>query len=428
MSSDSDNAPSSSKRQAAERIVQRLHAAGHVAYFAGGCVRDHIMGREPTDYDVATDAPPQRVLELFRRSRKVGQAFGVVMVCAEGAWVEVATFRTEWGYSDHRHPDHVQFSDAQHDALRRDFTINGLFYDPASDQVIDYVGGQEDIRHRVVRAIGDPRQRFGEDYLRMLRAVRFAAKLSFTIDPATAQAIREHAAELRGISRERIGQEVRMMFEHPSRGRAARLMEGLRLDGPALQEPHVDREPLALEGLEQEADFASALAAWAIDRHIEPHRPSNVRELMIALSRLKAVAVTQKWREALVLSNEETQAMADALRTLPAAIDWPSLTIAQRKRLLARLDWPRIRRLLNAAQRLLPEGSLSLAKLDAEARALAGDGVAPSPLITGDDLIAAGFEPGPRFRGVLDRVYDAQLEGAVTTRQGAVELAKSMME
>lgn len=430
MASDLDSAPSGLKRAAAERIVRRLHEAGHTAYFAGGCVRDHIMGREPTDYDIATDAPPQRVIELFRRSRKVGQAFGVVMVGVDGAWVEVATFRTEWGYADHRHPDGIEFSDAQHDAQRRDFTINGLFYDPAAERVIDYIGGQEDIRHHIVRAIGEPRKRFEEDYLRMLRAVRFAARLSFTIEPGTAQAIREHAAQLRGISRERIGQELRMMFEHASRGRgqAARLMEGLRLDAPALDEPHVEREPRVLEALPAESDFATALAAWAIDRHIEPHRPADRRELVIALSRVKAIAITRKWRAALALSNDESEAMVNALRALPGAVDWPRLSVAQRKRLLARPDWPRIWRLLSGVERLLLTGDLELPTLDREARLLREQGVAPAPLITGDDLIAAGYQPGPRFRDVLERTYDAQLECAVTTRDSAMDLARQMME
>src|SRR5689334_8290213 len=207
------------KHAAAEKIVRKLRERGHVAYFAGGCVRDQIMGREPSDFDVATDAPPGEVTKLFRRAKLVGQAFGVVRVGVDRAWIEVATFRREWGYADHRHPDHVQYTDAEHDARRRDFTINGLFYDPIDHRVIDFVEGQADIDRKVLRAIGEPRHRFEEDYLRMLRAVRFAARLGFTLDGPTADAIREFAPKLRGISRERIGQEVQLMLEHPARAR-----------------------------------------------------------------------------------------------------------------------------------------------------------------------------------------------------------------
>ena len=192
---------SSRAYRAAEQVVRRLQQAGYTAYFAGGCVRDMRLGIEPVDYDVATEARPPQVVELFRHSRLVGEAFGVVLVRLMGCDVEVATFR------DGRRPDHVDFSDARHDAHRRDFTVNGMFYDPLADRLIDYVGGQEDLRRRVIRCIGEPAQRFDEDYLRMLRAVRFAARLGWPIDPATAQAIADHAPRLARISRERIGME-----------------------------------------------------------------------------------------------------------------------------------------------------------------------------------------------------------------------------
>jgi poly(A) polymerase len=415
----------SRKRAAAETIVRMLHERGHVAYFAGGCVRDQIMGLEPTDYDVATDAPPEQVRRLFRRARLVGQAFGVVRACVDGVWIEVATFRTEWGYADHRRPDHVAYSDAQHDARRRDFTINGLFFDPLTGRVIDFVGGQDDILGRVVRAIGEPAHRFGEDYLRMLRAVRFAARLGFSIEPATARAIRQFAPHLTQISRERIGMEVQMMLEHPTRAEALSLMQQLELDAPVLDEPHSMRPPAASRALPRD-DYSAALATWAIDRHIELEGPAPRSRLIDALTGIKSVALCRRWRAALMLSNEHRDAMRELLANLPHVLRWPELSTAQRKRLMARADWPALRAMLDAIVPLLDPQSLDRQALDREAAALQAQGVAPRPLVTGDDLIAAGLEPGPLFQTVLQKVYDAQLEGAVRTSDEAMKLARSL--
>src|SRR6185312_6460529 len=181
-------------------VLKRLRDAGYVAYFAGGCVRDLLLGIEPKDFDVATDAPPDRVRQIFRNAQAVGAAFGVILVRQGGSQIEVATFRAEAGYDDGRHPTVVRFTTAQNDAQRRDFTINGLFYDPVTEEVIDYVGGQEDIKARTVRAIGEAAARFDEDSLRLLRAVRFSARLGFKIDSTTAAAIKQHAPQLKRIS------------------------------------------------------------------------------------------------------------------------------------------------------------------------------------------------------------------------------------
>src|SRR5436190_2622085 len=220
-------------REDALAVLLRLRRGGHVAYFAGGCVRDLLMGREPKDYDVATDAPPARVRELFANTQAVGAAFGVILVKHGRSTVEVATFRAEGAYTDGRRPDAVAFTDARTDAGRRDFTINGLFLDPEKREagsgkreeeivtrhgtVIDYVGGVSDLRANVLRAIGDARRRFAEDHLRLLRAVRFAARFGLTIEPGTAAAIRENAAKLKGISPERIADELRVMLTPPTR-------------------------------------------------------------------------------------------------------------------------------------------------------------------------------------------------------------------
>ncbi len=415
-------------RSAAVKIVRLLQSAGHVAYFAGGCVRDQLMGRHPSDFDVATDAKPERVLELFRHAKHVGEAFGVVLAHMGDVPVEIATFRMEWGYADGRHPDNVQFTDAQHDAQRRDFTINGLFYDPVADKVIDYVEGRADIEQRVIRAIGDPQARFAEDYLRMLRAARFAARLEFDIDPATAEAIKTNAKKLKAISRERIGVEIEEMMEDRHRARAARLLQQMHLDEAVLEEPRSDREPITLGGLPAAAASTTALAAWAIDRYIQPHQPGGGRVGLIdALDRIKVSAVVRTWRKALMLSNEHRDAAEALLHVMPRVVLWPELNVAQRKRLLARADWDRVRQLLGAVAKL-SSGAVDLVMIDREAAKLFDEGVAPTPLVTGDDLVAAGMEPGPAFKQILDHVYDAQLGLQVTTKEEAMSLAQTLAE
>src|SRR5437763_2390306 len=208
-----------STRQDALAVVKRLREAGHVAYFAGGCVRDELLGFTPKDYDVATDAPPERVRQLFSNTQAVGAAFGVILVRHRKSVIEVATFRTDLQYKDGRRPEGVVFTTAEEDAKRRDFTINGLFMDPLDgDRVIDFVGGQEDLKNKVLRAIGEPNHRFEEDHLRLLRAVRFAARFGLQVDAATADAIQSHAAQLKRISPERICEELRLMLGAPSRG------------------------------------------------------------------------------------------------------------------------------------------------------------------------------------------------------------------
>ncbi|RMF77512.1 MAG: CCA tRNA nucleotidyltransferase, partial [Planctomycetota bacterium] len=197
-----------------------MHDAGHTALLAGGCVRDLLLGAQPQDFDVATDATPERVCELFRGTRRVGAQFGVVLVRQRRTWVEVATFREDFQYRDGRRPEAIRYSDARHDAQRRDFTINGMFLDPLAAELIDYVGGRFDLSARLVRAVGDPAQRFAEDHLRLLRAVRFAARLGFEIEPTTLDAIRAFGDRLPRVAAERRREELDKMFAHPQRARA----------------------------------------------------------------------------------------------------------------------------------------------------------------------------------------------------------------
>jgi poly(A) polymerase len=412
-------------REAATEIIRRLTEAGHVAYFAGGCVRDELLGRTPEDYDVATDAPPDRIGALFRRTREVGRAFGVVLVRANQLWVEVATFRVEHGYSDGRRPDAVTFCNAEQDALRRDFTINALFIDPLDTgdrpggRVIDHVRGLDDLDDRIVRAVGDPEERLAEDNLRALRAVRFASRLGFTLDDRTAEAVRKHATELAGVSRERIGDELRRMLGHARRADAAAHIQALGLDGPSFDEAAMGPVSLdAMAGLGPDASFPVALAAWAIDRAAASGAPRQAGPLAA-----RASGVIPRWRAALCLTNDERDAMRHALATLKElAGPWDSFAVARRKRLAASSSYPSAVRLLEVLD------AARAAAITAEVTHLATlhGGLAPIPLLNGDDLIAAGFLPGPTFGTWLNAAYDAQLEGRIASQDEALAIVRDL--
>ncbi len=417
-------------RAAAMAIVRSLRKAGHIAYFAGGCVRDELLGLSPTDYDVATDATPDRIKATFKRTNEVGEAFGVVLVTptqAEGApepaTVEVATFRSDGPYTDRRRPDAVTFSDPKSDAMRRDFTVNSLFLDPLADpeagsrvagRVIDYVGGREDLGRKLIRAVGDAEARLAEDHLRALRAVRLAARLGFAIDAATAGAITRHASDLHGVSRERIGEEVRRMLAHSTRAEATRLLEALSLDAPVLDEPHTSSRTRVLAQLSEgqgNASYPTCLAAWACDRG-----------LTLTASSVEAIA--GRWRRALCLSNEDRAELVAVLGALSILeTNWSSLGVAAQKRLAgAHGGFAGAMAVLRGRN---GEGAASV-RSRVDALSATPSGLCPEPLVTGDDLIRAGMKPGPKFKKVLDSVYDAQLEDRVKTVSEALELARTM--
>ncbi|MEX2219992.1 MAG: CCA tRNA nucleotidyltransferase [Phycisphaerales bacterium] len=432
-------------RTAALAIVRRLRERGHTAYFAGGCVRDELLGLAPTDYDVATDATPDRIRALFKRTAEVGAAFGVILVTPtpeEGApdlprperpTVEVATFRAEGPYSDRRRPDSVSFSDPKSDALRRDFTINALFLDPLSPglpapgspatvtetphgAVIDYVQGLPDLHTRILRAVGDPEARLAEDHLRALRAVRLAARLTLAIDPATASAIQRHARDLAGVSRERIGEEIRRMLAHDSRPRAITLLQQLSLDAPVLNEAPRPDSPLHLltsSPLHSPSNaLARHLASWSLDRALTP-TPDAIRDL------------TRRWRAALCLSNDESSGLRAILLNLHLLEGpWPTLATAQQKRAIAAAGDHFLHALDLLTSRSPPAAATVRQRL-ADLTATPS-GICPEPLLTGDDLVAMGLPPGPSYKKLLDRVYDAQLEDRIATPDAARELARSL--
>ncbi len=402
--------------KAAVKIIEVLQQAGHVAYLAGGCVRDRLLGLVPEDYDVATDARPGQVRDLFRNTQFVGEAFGVVLVRLMQAQVEVATFRTEWGYTDKRRPDGVTFSDAEHDAQRRDFTINGLFEDPLTGQIVDYVAGQADLQSGLLRAIGDPDQRFNEDYLRLLRAVRFAARFGFEIETTTARAIRNQGRYLGQISRERIGQEVQKMLMQPPAKRLSALqwMQQLRLDGPTLHEDPLDVPLPTVEKLSGQADMPTCLSAWMIDRHAR-----SGQDLITWMSNGATRTQTQ-WRKALSLSNEDRNAVSQILGIICRVLDWSALGVAGQKRLLSETYWPGAYHLIEALKSVAAIERLWPA-LEQEIPLLQAQGVNPDPWVRGEHLLAMGLTPGPAFGDWLDAVYDAQLNGTVCDAAEALD-------
>lgn len=391
-------------REFALKVVRQLRDEGHESLWAGGCVRDQLLGKSPKDYDVATDAAPDRVREIFGKKRTiaVGAAFGVITVLGPKGTdpIEVATFRTDGGYTDGRRPDSIAFTSAEEDAKRRDFTINGLFYDPLEDRVIDYVGGRDDLRDRVVRAIGVAADRFAEDRLRMLRAVRFAASLGFALDPTTAEAIRDHAAAIYDVSPERIGSEVKRMLTEADPARAIVLLHETRLL------PHV------LPPLDDATDEQRAAAIDRVTRLSSPGAPLGLATALVDVADRRATA---KIARSLRWTNKEIDLAAWLVEhhgDLDGAEERP---------------WSEVQPLLAA------DGGKDLATLRrvsdsddvtqtfCEARlAWPTEKLNPSPLVVGADLIAAGRRPGPDFAALLARARAAQLDKKADNRNAAL--------
>jgi len=410
--------PGRNEHDAAVRIIRTLRDKGHTAYLAGGCVRDILLGTEPKDFDVATDARPDDIAALFRKTASVGAAFGVMLVRDFGPAIEVASFRSDGVYSDARRPDTIEYSTPHEDAKRRDFTINALFMDPLEEEdghpkIIDYICGLPDVHDRVLRAVGDPHDRLREDHLRALRAVRFAAKYGLEIENRTKQAIGDEATRLAGVSIERVGEEVRRMLGHPSRVQACALIDELGLDDAIFHD---------------NADFDSALMTMVSAEDV----PLPVSLVTLALGRghdftADPAPVCNHYRKCLDLSNDERDAMRAILEIIRCYQgDWDDLSVAARKRLAGR-QWADEAALVYGAI-CARQGSTKARDIVAEVLKLSGThgGLRPDPFIDGSDLIKIGLTPGPGFKTILDRVYDAQLEGRVKDRQSGLDLAADL--
>ena len=416
-------------------VLRTLRENGHEALLVGGCVRDLLLGRAPKDWDVATDALPDRIEALFPKTVAVGKAFGIIaVVCDDGSTVEVATYRADSPYADGRHPGAVAFTNAREDALRRDFTVNALFLDPATGDIRDFVGGRADLDARVIRAIGDPETRFAEDHLRLLRAVRFAAVLGFAIEPATFAAIRKLAPHIRRISAERIRDELfRLLTEAPQAGQALQLLR----DAALLKEilPEIE----ALVGVEQPPEFHPEGDVFVHTKLMLDALPKNP-SLRLALSVLlhdvgKPPTAqyatlpdgTQRWRFECHASvgADMARAILERLRAPNALADDVCAIIGGHMRLAdaPKMRAPKLRRLLGAPTF---DDELELHRLDClsshaildvyeflktEQAKFASEPVLPPPLVSGRDLIALGHAPGPHFAKILQDAYDRQLEG-----------------
>lgn len=433
--------------------MRELRQAGHSAYLAGGCVRDFLLDREPSDYDVATSARPEEVMGLFPQTYAVGAQFGVVLIpvlqdgpdgTPDNYAIEVATFRSDGRYTDGRHPDQVQFSsDARTDVQRRDFTINGLLLDPVTQEVLDYVGGQEDLKDQIIRTIGDPRERFAEDKLRVLRAVRFAARFGYRIEPATFHAIREMASQVHQVSRERIRDEILKML---TEGRARRAFELLEQTGLLEQVlPEIKR----MEGVQQPPQFHPEGDVWIHTLMLLEGLPAGCSRTLALGTLLHDVGKPPTFRVApdrirfdghaevgtrmaeeicrrLRLSNDETEQVCALVANHMRFGEVKRMKQSTLKRFLR---MPRFAEHLELHRLdcLASHRDLGLYEFAKESlHEMPPEQIRPQPLITGDDLIQAGYKPGPQFKEMLTAVEDAQLDGSISTKEEALSLVESL--
>lgn len=420
------------EREFAISVVEKLHGAGFEALWAGGCVRDELLGLVPKDYDIATSAVPDEVQRLFRRTLAIGASFGVVEVlgprqAGEPLRVQVATFRTDGGYSDGRRPDQVVFASAREDALRRDFTINGMFFDPLQNVLHDFVGGQRDLHARILRAIGDPHVRFQEDKLRLLRAVRIATRFDLTIEPATAAAITAMANQLPVVSAERIAEELRQLLVHPRRVRGLNLLMDLGLAQSIMPEllpmkgwldpgvgnlwEHVLR---VLDLLGPTPSFPLALAALL--HHVG--NPVGRTEMSVRLT----ADIARRWK----LSNAERERACWLVENHRYLADARAMRPSKLKTIFRNPGVHELLALHRADALALDQSIDHVEYCEQLLRTWTPADLNPPPLVTGEDVRALGMVPGPRFKELLDAVREAQLDGTIATRKEALALLRQL--
>lgn len=436
-----------SLREAAVSVVARLRSAGHAAYLVGGCVRDRLLGRPEKDYDVATSARPEVVAGLFAETFFVGARFGVSLVRFEGHSIEVVTFRRDGEYRNHRHPEDVDFGTIEDDAARRDFTINALYEDPISGDIVDFHGGLADLRAGVVRAVGRPEQRFHEDALRLLRAIRFAARLGFRIEEETWSAIKDLAHSIEFISPERHRAELNLMLLDPSAASALRMMDECGLLQWLLPEIR------AMHGVEQgslwhpEGDVF--VHTMLVLQHVEPRTIETVWgallhdvgkpptfEKDLETGRISFIGHHRVGAEMareilgrLRFSNEEIKHISATVERHMTFMETPRMKPSTLRRFLSA---PTIQTDLavHRADCLGSRGMLDywhLCRAELEKQASASQEVVPPPLLNGRDILALGVEPGPIIRRILEQIQDAQMDGRITTREEALDFAKGLL-
>lgn len=429
----------SARYRVAAGIVRRLHEAGHAAYLVGGCVRDLLLGVAPKDFDVATSARPEQVRRLFKRTIPVGAQFGVMLVLRGRQPFEVATFRSDLVYRDGRRPEGVVFSDPKQDALRRDFTVNALFFDPVEEKVIDFCGGRKDLRARVIRAIGEPAARFREDRLRILRAVRFAANLDFEVEPATWRQVKAQARFITQVSRERIRDELVKLFTGPKPGRGLTLLDESGLLKIVL--PEVAKT----KGVPQPPEFHPEGDVFVHTRMLLDllRKPTPVLAMGALLhdvgkpptfrvaDRIRfdghdrvGRGMAQKICRRLRFSNDQTEAICELVGNHMRFKDVRQMRVSTLKRFLARPTLEEELK-LHRADCLASHGDLSNWRfLHAKRKELGAEEIKPAPLLTGHDLLKAGYPEGPLIGEILRGVEEKQLEGELTAGEEALDWVK----
>jgi poly(A) polymerase len=433
-------APPNPQRKAAAEIVRRLRAEKFQAYFVGGCVRDLVMGRQPADYDVATDATPNQILQIYPESLTVGAAFGVMIVPRDAGNVEVATFRSDGRYADGRHPDEVTFARTpEEDVRRRDFTINGLLFDPVKEKILDFVGGQADIQRRVVRTIGEPLDRFAEDRLRMLRAVRFAARFEFAMDSAALEAIRKLAPEIKTVSAERIRDEILKILTEGRARRGFELLDQARLLAEVLPEIK------AMQGVAQPPEFHPEGDVWVhtlmmLEGMGSPSRTLALGVLLHDVGKPRTFSIRERIRfdnhvevgatmaeeicGRLRMPARETERVVELVRHHLRFKDFPRMKRSTQMRFL-RMEGFDEHLELHRLDCLSSHGNLENYEMARQLLAeTPPEEIKPAPLVRGDDLIAQGYTPGPVFKDILRAAEDAQLEGKIRTREDALRLVE----
>ncbi|MGH9356306.1 MAG: CCA tRNA nucleotidyltransferase [Terriglobia bacterium] len=428
------------RQNAAWEILSRLRSAGFEAYYVGGCVRDLVMGREPKDYDIASNARPEEALALFPEASSVGAQFGVIIVPRPEGPVEVATFRSDGVYADGRHPTEVRYAESPaEDVRRRDFTINGLLFDPAEERVIDFVGGQEDIRARRIRAIGDAYARFREDHLRMLRAVRFAARFGFSLDAPLREAVRELAPLVQQVSRERVRDEILKILTEGAPRRGFELLDDTELLAVVLPEVK------ALQGVQQPPQFHPEGDVWThtlmmLDGLIKPSATLALGVLLHDIGKPPTFSVRDRIRfdhhaevgarmaaeicNRLRLPSRQTLRVEELVQHHLRFKDLPQMRRSTQLRFI-RMDGFAEHLELHRLDCAASHGNLSNYELAGRLlREVPQEAMKPRPLLRGDDLIAQGYRPGPAFKEILRAVEDAQLEGSIRTSEEALRLVE----